>query len=110
MSRIGEENMEGLLAVKRADTLGQSMYQRREKLAYIDEFEKLYQQIIREQQCVKKSDLALNGRDLIRMGMQPGKQIGAVLDHLFELVLEHPECNTRECLEEEAHILMTHLI
>ena len=110
MSRIGEENMEGLLAVKRADTLGQSMYQRREKLAYIDEFEKLYQQIIREQQCVKKSDLALNGRDLIRMGMQPGKQIGAVLDHLFELVLEHPECNTRECLEKEAHILMTHLI
>ena len=110
MSRIGEENMEGLLAVKRADTLGQSMYQRREKLAYIDEFEKLYQQIIREQQCVKKSDRALNGRDLIRMGMQPGKQIGAVLDHLFELVLEHPECNTRECLEEEAHILMTHLI
>ena len=107
---VGEENMEGLLAVKRADTLGQSMYQRREKLAYIDEFEKLYQQIIREQQCVKKSDLALNGRDLIRMGMQPGKQIGAVLDHLFELVLEHPECNTRECLEEEAHILMTHLI
>ena len=110
MSRIGEENMEGLLAVKRADTLGQSMYQRREKLAYIDEFEKLYQQIIREQQCVKKSDLALNGRDLIHMGMQPGKQLGAVLDGLFELVLEHPEWNTRERLEKEAHILMTRLI
>ena len=110
MSRIGEENMEGLLAVKRADTLGQSMYQRREKLAYIDEFEKLYQQIIREQQCVKKSDLALNGRDLIHMGRQPGKQLGAVLDGLFELVLEHPEWNTRERLEKEAHILMTRLI
>ena len=110
MSRIGEENMEGLLAVKRADTLGQSMYHREEKLAYIDTMEQLYQQVLQEQQCVKKSDLALNGRDLIRMGMQPGKQLGAVLDGLFELVLEHPEWNTRERLEKEAHILMTRLI
>lgn len=110
MSRIGEENMEGLLAVKRADTLGQSMYHREEKLAYIDTMEQLYQQVLREQQCVKKSDLALNGRDLIHMGMQPGKQLGAVLDGLFELVLEHPEWNTRERLEKETHILMTRLI
>lgn len=110
MSRIGEENMEGLLAVKRADTLGQSMYHREEKLAYIDRMEQLYRQVLREQQCVKKSDLALNGRDLIHMGMQPGKQLGAVLDGLFELVLEHPEWNTRERLEKEAHILMTRLI
>ena len=110
MSHIGEENMEGLLAVKRADTLGQSMYHREEKLAYIDMMEQLYRQVLREQQCVKKSDLALNGRDLIHMGMQPGKQLGAVLDGLFELVLEHPEWNTRERLEKEAHILMTRLI
>ena len=110
MSRIGEENMKGLLAVKRADTLGQSMYHREEKLAYIDTMEQLYQQVLQEQQCVKKSDLALNGRDLIHMGMQPGKQLGAVLDGLFELVLEHPEWNTRERLEKEAHILMTRLI
>ena len=73
MSRIGEENMEGLLAVKRADTLGQSMYQRREKLAYIDEFEKLYQQIIREQQCVKKSDLALNAPGSYSYGNPAGQ-------------------------------------
>lgn len=110
MSRIGEENMKGLLAVKRADTLGQSMYHREEKLAYIDMMEQLYRQVLQEQQCVKKSDLALNGRDLIRMGMQPGKQLGTVLDGLFELVLEHPEWNTRERLEKEAHILMTRLI
>ena len=110
MSRIGEDNMKGLLAVKRADTLGQSMYHREEKLAYIDMMEQLYRQVLQEQQCVKKSDLALNGRDLIHMGMQPGKQLGAVLDGLFDLVLEHPEWNTRERLEKEAHILMTRLI
>ena len=57
-----------------------------------------------------ENDLALNGRDLIHMGMQPGKQLGAVLDGLFELVLEHPEWYTRERLEKEAHILMTRLI
>ena len=96
--RIGAENMPDLFAIKRADTLAQSMYERQEKLDYIEEFEKLFQQIVAESQCVQKKDLAVNGRDLIALGMKPGKQLGAVLDALFEKVLDEPELNTREQL------------
>ena len=39
ISRIGVENMEALFAVKRADTLAQSMYERQKKLSYIDAYE-----------------------------------------------------------------------
>jgi tRNA nucleotidyltransferase (CCA-adding enzyme) len=98
ISRIGADNMTDLLAVKRADTLAQSEYRRDEKLAYLDEYENMYHEILHENQCVQKKDLAINGRDLIELGMQPGKAIGDVLDALFEAVLDDPALNTREQL------------
>jgi tRNA nucleotidyltransferase (CCA-adding enzyme) len=47
-------------------------------------------------------DLKLNGKDLIAMGVQPGKQIGVILNSLLDLVLEQPELNTEEALAEMA--------
>lgn len=98
ISRVGTDSMEDLFAVKRADTLGQSLYQRREKLDYVDEFERLYHEVLEKNQCVTKKDLAVNGRDLIALGMEPGPRLGEVLDTLFERVLDTPELNTREQL------------
>ncbi len=98
ISRVGTDSMEDLFAVKRADTLGQSLYQRREKLDYVDEFERLYHEVLEKNQCVTKKDLAVNGRDLIALGMEPGPRLGEVLDALFERVLDTPELNTREQL------------
>ena len=40
-------------------------------------------------------DLAVSGRDLIGLGMKPGKEIGACLDRLLEQVIEKPECNEK---------------
>ncbi|MGN0415696.1 MAG: CCA tRNA nucleotidyltransferase [Agathobacter sp.] len=98
ISRVGTDSMEDLFAVKRADTLGQSLYQRREKLDYVDKFERLYHEVLEKNQCVTKKDLAVNGRDLIALGMEPGPRLGEVLDALFERVLDTPELNTREQL------------
>lgn len=103
VSRIGMEQFPMLFEVKRADTLAQSSYRREEKLRYIDEYEALYRKILSEKQCVQKKDLAINGRDLIALGMKPGKELGGVLDRLFEEILEHPEWNRKEKLIELAH-------
>ncbi|MDO8526909.1 MAG: HD domain-containing protein [Deltaproteobacteria bacterium] len=45
-------------------------------------------------------DLALNGHDLMSMGIPAGPQMGKILKHLVEIVLDDPELNTRERLEE----------
>lgn len=45
--------------------------------------------------------LAVTGRDLIDTGMKPGRELGEMLQQLLELVLEHPEQNTREQLLEK---------
>ena len=48
--------------------------------------------------CLSLKDLAVKGADLIAYGMKPGKELGELLQRLFELVLEHPESNTKEYL------------
>jgi hypothetical protein len=47
-------------------------------------------------------DLALNGRDLIRLGLRPGPRFGRILEALLERVLDDPARNRREWLEAEA--------
>lgn len=70
----------------------------KKKLAYIDAYEETYRKIIKEGQCVQKKDLAINGRDLIAQGMHTGKEMGEVLQSLYERVLDDPQLNKKETL------------
>lgn len=47
-------------------------------------------------------ELALDGRDLMALGLRPGPRFGLILDALLEWVLEDPERNQRETLRAEA--------
>lgn len=98
LHQIGEEYFPALFELGRADILAQSGYRREEKLAMIDEGLRIYQKIREEGQCVSLKDLAVNGGDLIRTGMEPGREIGAVLERMLEDVIENPSHNTKECL------------
>ena len=110
ISQIGLENMPMMIEIKRADILGQSKHKFEEKMAYVDELEQAYLEVIEKNQCVNKKDLSVNGKDLIAMGMKPGEEIGVVLDLLFEIVLNDPKLNDREKLLERAHKLATPFI
>jgi tRNA nucleotidyltransferase (CCA-adding enzyme) len=107
INRIGREQYPALFTVKRADMLAQSTFRRAEKMAWLEDYQKLYQKIMDEQQCISIKELAVNGSDLIADGMQPGKEIGEVLKQLLEMVLEDPAQNTRENLLELAHKIRT---
>lgn len=93
---IGEDLFPLYLEVRRADVSAQSMYQREEKIADIDGVEKLYHEILERNECVSLKMLAVTGKDLIAAGMKPGKEIGQMLEHFLDLVLEHPELNQKE--------------
>lgn len=56
---------------------------------------------------LRTGDLALDGRDLIALGLRPGPRFGEILDALMELVLEDPERNRPEVLRAEALRLAT---
>lgn len=100
MNLIGTDLFPAYLEVQRADTLAQSLYMREEKLANLDGKEACYHEILEKQECVSLKDLAISGSDLIAAGMQPGKQIGVILNGLLEMVIEEPSYNTKEKLLE----------
>ncbi len=96
--RCGVDCFPALFTVKRADTLAQSMYRREEKLAEIDDFERLAGEIFAAQQCLQKKDLAINGRDVMDLGVPEGKLIGQIIQTIFERVVDEPELNDRDTL------------
>ena len=98
---LGEDLFPLLLEVKKGDFLAQSMYMRKEKEEELAEIYRIYQQILEEKNCISLKDLALTGSDLIQAGMKPGKEIGELLQYLFEIVLENPKSNTKEILLEK---------
>ena len=98
VNRVGEDIFPMLLAVKRADLEAQSDYQRQEKREILEAWERGYQEVMERRDCVSLKNLAVTGRDLIDVGMQPGKQMGKTLEEMLEIVLENPACNTREYL------------
>ena len=95
---VGEELFPMLLKVQRADLLAQSTFMREDKLAQLDTVERIYRKIMEDADCLSLKDLAVNGRDLIDAGMEPGKEIGESLNRMLQVVLEDPEKNTKEYL------------
>ena len=98
IQKAGLECYPVIFELKKADILAQSDYQRKEKLEALDGYHKIYDKIIKDADCLTLKDLALNGRDLIELGVKPGPQIGNILAKLLDVVIEEPEKNTKEYL------------
>ena len=56
--------------------------------------------------CLSLKTLKIRGDDLIDMGMKPGKELGAILDGLLELVIDGELPNDAETLKKEARSRM----
>lgn len=51
-----------------------------------------------EKNCVSLSELMLSGKDLISLGVSPGKRMGEILQLAFDRVLQEPKENDKEKL------------
>ena len=100
MNRIGVELFPYYLAVRMADVKAQSPYKRREKIENIVAMREVYQETLLNGECVTLRELAVSGRDLMALGMQPGREIGSMLSELLEWVIDEPTCNKKEILCE----------
>ena len=49
-------------------------------------------------ECVTLRQLAVGGRDLMELGMRPGREIGSMLSELLEYVIDDPKRNKKEIL------------
>ncbi len=102
VNKVGEDIFPLLLQVRLADTMAQSDYKRQEKLDALESWKQLYEQICEQKQCTSLKTLAVKGSDLIAAGMQPGKEMGEVLQELLNYVLDYPEKNEKDILLKRA--------
>ncbi|SHK19636.1 CCA tRNA nucleotidyltransferase [Hespellia stercorisuis] len=96
MYRIGEELFPQYLEVRMADIMAQSSYERRAKIENIQDMQKIYQEVLSSKDCVSLKQLAVTGRDLMELGMKPGKELGDMLNYLLSIVIDYPEKNDKK--------------
>lgn len=102
VNKIGEDLFDDFILVKKADLLAQSMYLREEKLSNLAAWDACYREIREAEECVSLRTLAVNGKDLIAAGLQPGRELGDILKQLLDEVLETPEKNEKDYLISRA--------
>ena len=98
ISEVGEELFLELIEVQIADAMAQNKRYLEERIVKFDNIKRIYSNIKSENQCLNKRNMAINGHDLILLGMTPGKDMKNMLNYLFECVLENPELNNKQKL------------
>ena len=100
LSRLGKESLEQVLTLQEAD-MGSKGTKNPEELAQFEQIRALISQIEAENACLSIKDLAINGRDLMALGLS-GKQIGQTLQKLLDQVLDETLPNEKEPLLQAA--------
>ena len=100
LSRWGAEKVEALLALQEAD-MGSKGTGKGEDMAQFETLRTMIARIIEENACLSIRDLAVSGHDLMELGLD-GPEIGAMLRHLLDQVLEETLPNEKHALLEAA--------
>ena len=96
ISRLGPELFEELITLQQADSMATGTAGPEEK-AHFAEIHRLLREILEEQSCLTLKDLAVNGHDLMALGLQ-GRAVGEMLNRLLSLVLEEELPNEKAAL------------
>lgn len=109
LNKIGEELFFKLLDLQYADYSAQTNLAKT-KLELLPQIKTMAQEILIEKEPFGIKDLAINGNDMLQLGYKPNKELGNALSTILELVIDNPELNTKNKLQEIASKLLTDLI
>jgi tRNA nucleotidyltransferase (CCA-adding enzyme) len=95
---LGKYTVESFFKIKSADISALAETQHY-KLATLSECSRLFDEIIADNDCCFLSDLAVNGDDLITLGIPQGKKVRAALELLLQAAL------SGECPNEKTALI-----
>lgn len=96
LSRLGEEGLRQLIAVKRADNLAQHPDFRWVQNE-ITKAEGIMSSLLTREECFSLRQLAVDGNDMMMLGLR-GKEVGAMLERIFKKVLDGTLPNEKDKL------------
>ena len=100
--RVGKDCIDDLYDVRLSDMYG--MWNEPVDIRYSESVKLLIElkdriaAQLEKQNALSLKDLAVNGKDLMAEGIPAGKQLGLILNHLLDCVLEDPALNNRKDL------------
>ena len=98
LARLGEPMLRQLIHVQRADCMAKAPQQHPQKLEQLAAAQALLEKLLAEHACFSLRDLAVNGNDLLELGIPQGKRLGESLHALLEQVIDGQLPNEREAL------------
>ncbi|MBQ3587232.1 MAG: HD domain-containing protein [Oscillospiraceae bacterium] len=101
LNRYGPDTLRLLMQLKRADNRGQNIRDF-DRTAEYDRLERLIAREIEKQSCFSLKQLAVNGTDLMAIGLPRSSQLGRILNALLEMVINGDLPNEKEILLAEA--------
>lgn len=110
IKRVGREHIDDVLRLHLCDveaTCGDegvdtSTKAQLEVYASIGELEDRIKGILSQGDALSLKDLAVNGKDIMSLGVPQGPQVKATLEYLLECVMDDPKQNTKKQLTEIA--------
>ena len=95
LRRLEKHNVEDLINLMIADIIGSKPPYDFENVVLLKNELK---RIIETKEPIAINQLAINGHDLIELGIKPGKRMGKILNELLQLAMDKPEMNTKDQL------------
>ena len=95
---LGDDIFLDILKIKEADIRAQNPQFLTKRLVLLEKICKIYSQIKENAPCLTLSDLAVNGQDIINIGVKEGRKVGKILNMLLNACLDEPALNTKEKL------------
>ena len=108
LSGLGAEQLLRLLQLQEADLSSKGTgVPDPEEIEHFQNLRSMTLQLLEEETCLTIRDLAVNGYDLMQLGIPAGKELGKCLQRLLDTVLDELLPNERETLLEAARTFLS---
>lgn len=102
LNKIGPQRFCQLMDVRMADILAHTKGTQASRVDKCNMVKSVLEQVIEEEQCFSISDLAINGHNIMDLGVPEGKRVGEILKKLLDAVIAEDIENEHTALVEYA--------
>ena len=102
LNKIGEKRFRQLLSIRMADIKAHAEGTQESRIERCSALGDILNDIIAQEQCFSMKDLAINGNDVMSLGIHQGKSVGKVLRHVLNKVINGELHNEKFELIQEA--------
>ena len=96
LNKLGEAQFRRLLDVRFCDIMAHNPYNAKERLWETFKAEEILNEVLAEEKCFSMKDLAINGKDIMNLGVPEGPEVGKWLKYALEEVINDRLDNDKE--------------